>query len=200
MKKNPYHDFVFDTDNREFVGRFEDMYRQENEKYFDSWFQEDSRHLGRKIQSAILSQYNFNDILDMGCGKASLTHTLQKRNNRVTGIDISETCIKVAAGKYPDVNFICCTVDEYFSGSEKKHDLVIASDILSYLQNWRSVIKTVSERSEFFMISLFIPENPIGFIKSFPELFSEIEKYFSIENKVFWTGQDCIIFCRVLSK
>ena len=69
-----YHKHVFNTKDRTFVGWFEEMYQQEKDSSFDSWHQEDSRQLNRKIALEILSEYNFNRILDIGTGKGALTH------------------------------------------------------------------------------------------------------------------------------
>ena len=44
-----YHAYVFDNDARHFVGRFDEMYRDERQKGFDSWHQDDLRPLDRKI-------------------------------------------------------------------------------------------------------------------------------------------------------
>jgi hypothetical protein len=65
----PYHKYVFDTDNREFVGQFEEMYQSEDRENYDSWFQEDLTHIGKQISVTILNRYNFKSILDIGCGK-----------------------------------------------------------------------------------------------------------------------------------
>ena len=100
-----YHKYVFDADRREFVGNFEEMYQQENIANFDSWHQEDTRQLNRKIALDMLDQYNFNSILDVGCGKGALTHLLKKQNNRVLGVDISPTAIEVARSRFPDIGF-----------------------------------------------------------------------------------------------
>jgi 2-polyprenyl-3-methyl-5-hydroxy-6-metoxy-1,4-benzoquinol methylase len=196
MNKKPYHDFVFNIDKREFVGKFDEMYKNESDGNFDSWFQEDRRHLGRKIQFEILSEYNFYRILDLGCGKANFTHTLQKKNNKVTGVDISETCINIAASKYPDVDFVCSTADDYFNQSNEKFDLIITSEILSYLNNWEKIIEIIADRSTYYLVALYLPENPIGFVKSFEMLTNAIEKYFTIQHKIIQNENECIVFAR----
>ena len=45
----PYHRFVFDTEQRRFVGEFEEMYRREDEEGFDSWHQEDVGEQDRHV-------------------------------------------------------------------------------------------------------------------------------------------------------
>jgi len=106
-----YHKYVFDLENRKLVGDFETMYQNESKENFDSWHQDDTRQLQRKIDLAILEDYNFAKILDIGCGKGSLTHILKKKNNYVIGLDISQTAVDVVSEKYPDIDFLCTDVN-----------------------------------------------------------------------------------------
>ena len=107
-----YHKYVFDLENRKLVGDFETMYQNESKENFDSWHQDDTRQLQRKIDLAILEDYNFNKILDIGCGKGSLTHLLKKKNNYVLGVDISQTAINVVKERFSDIDFICTDVND----------------------------------------------------------------------------------------
>ena len=43
------------------------------------------------------------------------------------------------------------------------------------------------------MISLYIPENPIGFVKSEDELVSEIAKLFNIIEHISLNTRNCVI-------
>lgn len=45
---SPYHKYVFDVEQRRFVGDFEKMYQQEDVQHFDSWFQDDMNHMTKK--------------------------------------------------------------------------------------------------------------------------------------------------------
>ena len=72
-----YHKFVFDFENRKFLGRFEEMYQAEDVEGFDSWNQEDLRFPRKRISYAILSNQNFPRILDLGCGKGFFTQLLK---------------------------------------------------------------------------------------------------------------------------
>lgn len=41
-----YHNYVFDVENREFVGQFNEMFNAEEDNYFNSWHQEDMWTIG----------------------------------------------------------------------------------------------------------------------------------------------------------
>ena len=98
-----YHKYVFNKSSRCFIGDFESMYKEES---VDPWHSSDLTRMSKKIHSAILSKYNFNYIVDYGCGKGSFTHTLKKENNTVIGLDISKNAIHKAKQMYGHiVNF-----------------------------------------------------------------------------------------------
>ena len=139
---------------------------------------------------------NYSTIVDIGCGKGSFTHKLKKRNNSVYGLDISKTAVEIAQQRFPDIGFSSFDVNEIsevlkmFKAVEKENgniDLVFSSECFSYLKNWKELIKTISEHSKYFMISLYIPENPIGFIKSISELEEVISKFFHINESIHLT-------------
>jgi len=202
-----YHKYVFDIENRRFVGQFEKMYQAELRDKFDSWHQDDTRQLQRKIDLLILEQYNFKTIIDIGCGKGTFTHLFKKENNYVLGIDISETAIKIARERYPDIDFLSCNIsninnylkllDNFRGGVE----LVVCSEVLSYLSNWRELIQAISMTTRFFLVSLYLPFDPIGFVKSAEELKSEIMKYFDLkEYIVLEVSRFYIVFARSKKK
>ena len=107
-----YHKYVFDLENRKLVGDFETMYQNESKENFDSWHQDDARQLQRKIDLVILEDYNFEKIIDLGCGKGNLTHLLKKKNNTVLGIDISQTAVNIAQERFPDIDFLSTDVNQ----------------------------------------------------------------------------------------
>jgi len=202
-----YHKYVFDIENRRFVGQFEKMYQAELRDKFDSWHQDDTRQLQRKIDLLILEQYNFKTIIDIGCGKGTFTHLFKNKNNYVLGIDISETAIKIARERYPDIDFLSCNIsninnylkllDNFRGGVE----LVVCSEVLSYLSNWRELIQAISMTTRFFLVSLYLPFDPIGFVKSAEELKSEIMKYFDLkEYIVLEVSRFYIVFARSKKK
>ena len=189
-----YHKYVFDIDKREFVGSFEEMYQNEQVDNFDSWHQEDSRHLQRKIALSILDEYNFQSIVDVGSGKGVLTHLLKKRNNQVIGLDISPTAVEKAKARFPDIQFNSMDVNDpdkfdlFLKDSLEScvsgDNLIFAAECLSYLSNWKDFIRIASRNVDFLMVGLFIPKNPIGFVKTAKELELEICKYYEIIESV----------------
>jgi len=181
-----YHKYVFDKDNHCFVGKFEEMYRQESIECFDSWHQEDHRQIQRIIDLDILGEYNFNTIVDIGCGKGSFTHLLKKRNNRVIGVDISPTVIEIAKERYHDIEFVCDDIatTAAFSAfcnkinNNSEIDLVFMSEVMSYLECWQEIIASIAEYSKYILVSLYIPEDPIGYVKSEDHLIRELNNFF----------------------
>ena len=197
-----YHKYVFDLENRKLVGDFETMYQNESKENFDSWHQDDTRQLQRKIDLSILEDYNFSKIIDIGCGKGSLSHLLKKKNNYVLGLDISQTAVNIAQERFPDIDFLSTDVNqiENFSSLMNKMggvNLVFTSEVFSYIENWKELLVEISKSSEYFMISLYIPENPIGFVKSENDLVEEIEKNFEvIEHISLNTTNFVIVFAK----
>jgi SAM-dependent methyltransferase len=180
-----YHKYVFDTEKRLFLGQFESMYRQESISLFDSWHQSDSRYLQRQIDLMIINQYNFNVILDIGCGKGQLTHLLKRKNNRVVGLDISQTAVNTAKSCFPDIEFEVMDVNNIAAMRDflefiKQIDLVFCSECFSYLENWRSIVGLLPRYTQYLLVSTFIPDDPIGFIKSRDELETTINNSFDI--------------------
>lgn len=178
-----YHPYVFDVGKRKFVGEFEEMYSNEDKDNYDSWHQEELTSLKCTITLDVLNKYNFNSILDVGCGKGPITHLLKKNNNEVLGVDLSKTAIKKAKTKFPKIDFQVLDANDILS-LNKKFDLVVCMEVLSYVEHWKKFIKDISEISKYILLYLYVPENPIGFVKSFSDLSSEVEKYFKIKHKI----------------
>ena len=203
-----YHKYVFDQKAKAFVGDFEKMYQDEDKDCFDSWHQEDSRQLNRNIALSILKGWNFNSVLDVGCGKGALTHLLKKNNNRVLGIDISETAIEKAKARYPDIEFekvdigdsraLVATLMAAKGASHDNYvDLVFTAETLSYIESWEDVVQTIAQHSKYFLISLFIPHDPIGFVRNADQLEAVVGKSLEIiENVSMKKSRFVVIFAK----
>lgn len=196
-----YHKYIFDVEKRKFVGEFETMYAKEDTEGFDSWSQDTLNSFSRRIALAILDGYNFNRILDLGCGKGSFTHLLKKENNQVIGVDLSSTAIQKARIRYPNLLWAQGRAEELESLLDASHwthaSLLVAFELLSYIEDWPDSLRKWSLRFGYIFISLFLPENPVGFVKSAAELSQELEKhyepicdlYFQKNRVVYWFGR-----------
>jgi SAM-dependent methyltransferase len=191
--KEPYHKYVFDTEHRQFIGDFEEMYQNESLEHYDSWHQDDMMHQGKQIALAILNLYSFNSVLDIGCGKGAFTNLLSRKNNTVTGIDISETAIKKAVASYRTPVFCCANPWDFVT---QKYDLIILNEILSYISNWQQLLSFLAYHCEYIFISLYLPVNPIGYVKNFFDLFDAIESDYQIIEKIIWNDDSVLVLCR----
>jgi SAM-dependent methyltransferase len=188
-----YHDYVFDSKGRRFVGEFEKMYRAEEEGGFDSWHERDLRPLRKVIALDVLAQYNFERILEIGCGKGTLTHLLKKKNNHVVATDISENAIVKARASYLDIDFRVMTAEES-SVIDERFDAVVVMGVFAYVERWKECLANFPARARYCFVAEFIPPNPIGFVKSVEELVSEFRRSFVVETKIVIDDHFCLLF------
>jgi SAM-dependent methyltransferase len=193
----PYHKYVFDAERRKFVGKFEEMYQNEDMDGYDSWHSSDLTHLPKKIHLCILESYNFNRILDFGCGKGAFTHLLKKQNNYVLGVDVSKAAIEKAKTTFQGVDFSVINKNDFTPFIKVPFDLVLSLETLSYIEEWRSVIRDISGFTKYIYISLYIPEDPIGFVKSQDDLIREVERYFTIEEKIVYNSLSIFLLGKI---
>lgn len=184
-----YHKYVFDLEKRQFVGDFENMYQREAVDCFDSWHQEDLRNLSKKIVLSMLDNYCFQTVVDLGCGKGSLTHLFKKSNNKVVGYDVSPTAVKIAHSRFPDIKFevldlqnradLVESLDKViYEGSSI--DLIISMEVLSYIENWKNVLQILGKKTDYALLCLYLPPDPIGFVKNENEFVDEFEANFEL--------------------
>ncbi|TES89240.1 MAG: class I SAM-dependent methyltransferase [Desulfobacteraceae bacterium] len=190
-----YHKYVFDQSERKFLGHFEEMYKAEKKGAFDSWRQDDLRLLDVNICRAILDQYIFTNVLDVGCGKGAFTQFLKKQNNDVLALDISSTAIERAKVRYPDIRFQQADVTQrdWLQIAGRGYDLVSCLELLSYVEDWRRLLKEFSQLGQFTLIKLFVPDNPIGYAKTMDALAHEFSTYFEIIEDIRMNNRKHII-------
>jgi 2-polyprenyl-3-methyl-5-hydroxy-6-metoxy-1,4-benzoquinol methylase len=192
----PYHRFVFDTERRRFVGDFEEMYRHEELEGFDSWAQDDLGALDKRVSLAIVDGVPAQRILDVGCGKGGFTALLAQPGREVIGVDISATAVEKASARWPDVSFRVGTVDNLHQVADGRFELVIAMEILSYLEDWREALGRFARMGDRVFLSLYVPPDPIGFVKSFDELREEVVRSFEVEADVVLNGDKLLLLGR----
>ncbi len=124
-----YQDYVIK--DGKFVGKFEEMYQ----KFDDPWHQSKDGcfdDLSRKVVAHFIRQYQIKSSVEFGCGLGKTMNFIQKETNIDTlGIDISETSIKKAKEKYPDMSFEVNNIENILDYSE--YQSFFFSEITWYL-------------------------------------------------------------------
>ena len=194
-----YHKYVFDTDARQLVGAFEEMYQAEDREGFDSWHSHDARQLRLRLADVLLSQHNFSSVLEIGCGKGTAAQFLKKQNNRVVGIDVSATAIAKAKNSFPDIDFRVMDACDVGSLNER-FDLVSVQGVFAYIPTWRDVLRTIAGMTDYCLIGEYIPPNPIGMVKSAAELVEAFDEHFKVEHQLVLDNEIVIVFGRLREK
>jgi SAM-dependent methyltransferase len=177
----PYHRYVFDLERQLFVGDFDEMYRREDVEGYDSWHQEILDTPSRRVTLALLAGREWASVLDFGCGKGAFTSLLKTDTNRVVGVDASEAAIAKAAARDPRIDFRVLGADGFDQFRGERFELVLAMEVLSYLEDWRAALEALARLGEHLFVTLYLPRDPIGFVKSLDELRSEIADDADIE-------------------
>jgi SAM-dependent methyltransferase len=183
-----YHKYVFDILKRQFVGRFEEMYQAEKREGFDSWHQDDLRARSDvEVCRGILEGRQYSTLIDLGCGKGALTAALAVSAHRAFGFDISKTAVDIAASRFPSIEFHALDIADTqkvarvlqeFIGEEETQNMVVLAQVLSYLEDWYEILRTIGSFRVDVLILLYIPKNPIGFVKSTSDLLGAVKDFF----------------------
>jgi 2-polyprenyl-3-methyl-5-hydroxy-6-metoxy-1,4-benzoquinol methylase len=190
-KKNSYHKYVFNKSKRKFVGNFEGMYLNED---IDPWHSSNLSNPVKKIHIAMLDNYNFNTILDYGCGKGAITHLLKKNNNEVSGVDISSNAIIKAKQMYGHLVDFSTLAEKKWQN--KKYELIVCLEVLSYVKQYKQLLETFSILGSHLYLSLYIPKNPIGYVKNFEELIKYVNLFYTIDSKIIYNDESIFLFLK----
>lgn len=83
-------------------------------------------------------------ILDVGCGGGLLTEALASKGGLVTGVDISEQLVKVAADHAQqtslNITYCCTTVENFSSEYENSFDIITCMELLEHVPDPESII------------------------------------------------------------
>lgn len=94
----------------------------------------------------ILRYYRFMvqkecSVLELGCGTGDLIGNLSPSYG--VGVDISEEMVKIARQRYPKVDFVCKSVEEF--SSNKKFDYIIISGTLNSVNNIQGLLTSIAK-------------------------------------------------------
>jgi hypothetical protein len=57
-------------------------------------------------------------------------------------------------------------------------DLIVIRELLSYLDDWRDLIADCAAKCRWLLVGLYVPPDPIGFVKSHADLQAELDRHF----------------------
>lgn len=178
-----YHDYVFDTVNRRFVGDFERMYQAERDAGFDSWHQDVDGYWHHEICLALVARSRPTSLIDFGCGKGQFTRRLQALlpdRRALTAVDVSPTALATAADRLPDARLLAADLSapDAWPDLGGPFDVATTLELLSYLERWPEALAAMSRVAKQALVSLYLPADPIGFVKT-PEVLAEtFARYF----------------------
>ncbi|MBL7007259.1 MAG: hypothetical protein ISR78_09275 [Spirochaetia bacterium] len=78
------------------------------------------------------------------------------------------------------------------------YDLIICLEVLSYIEFYEDKLGRFSNIGEYLYLSLYIPDNPIGFVKSIDDLIATVEQYYNIENKIIYNDESVFLLGKSL--
>jgi predicted TPR repeat methyltransferase len=136
-------------------------------KYNNNWVNFAKTKLSEKETGFILKHFSKaqkNSVLDIGSGNGRIIQSYleQDRNTNILGLDISDSMVEVCRDKfknYPNVKIEKCDTSKESIPYENKFDFVSAIRVLKYNENWRDIIKKISQRMENNGIFVFTSMN-----------------------------------------
>lgn len=100
----------------------------------------------RYIESAVTLKNQ--RVLDIGCGGGLLTEAMSSTGAQVTGIDASETAIKIAANHSGTsgrkVDYLTCTIEQFEHTCKQPFDVITCMEMLEHVPDPSAVIASAS--------------------------------------------------------
>lgn len=128
-KYERYQDYVI-RDGK-FVGEFEEMYQD----FADPWEQTTREQMRseKTVALNLIKKYQFQHIVELGCGFGHFTNDISRLGVSVTGVDVSPTASQKAKKMYPHCNFIAADILEVDKYLAPDVDVIIMSEITWYV-------------------------------------------------------------------
>lgn len=135
---------------------------------------------------SLLGNVKGKKILDFGCGTGIYAKLLTKKGAILKGFDISPEMIKIAKQENPNLDLKIGS--GYKIPFNEKFDMVLASLVVHYLEDWNTMLKEVARVLNKNGIFIFSTGNPVSEfpdrikfgkkkIKTFGNYFKEGRKY-----------------------
>jgi len=121
-----------------------------------------TRDLDKKATIETLSKYNFESVLELGCGTGKNTKWLLERSKEIIGLDFSQEMLNKAKEKIADarVSFKKSDLTIGWEVDNEFADLITSSLTLEHIENLKHIFEQVSlklKRNGLFFISELHP-------------------------------------------
>lgn len=95
---------------------------------------------------SVLSDFEFDNCLEIGCGTGKNTEFLLTKSKQVTAVDLSDEMLSKARQKImaENVQFIQADITNDWTFAAKQYDLVSFSLVLEHVENLNDIFKKVS--------------------------------------------------------
>ena len=96
-----------------------------------------TRDLDHKSTVQTLKEYNFENVIELGCGTGKNTSYLLTRANKVLALDFSQEMLNIAKVKIidPHVNFQKADITKKWKVNDNSADLITSSLILEHIED-----------------------------------------------------------------
>lgn len=160
-----YRDYVFK--NGKFVGMFEEMYRNVEDV---PWHQDKTAYwVFSDIDIAILRQFQYEKICEIGCGLGFFTNRLYRElrspgggHPDITGLELSKTAVNEASKLFQELRFVSHDIlndDAFFD----RFDLIVMKELLWYvchkIDDYFEKAMLMVKNGGYFYVSQSFPES-----------------------------------------
>lgn len=96
--------------------------------------------------------FYYKKVLDLGCGQADVSGVLHRLGADITAVDGRQEHLKIALKKFPGIKTIKSDLDTEWAFKGKNFDLVLDLDLLSYLNNYETHLKSVCSSTSHLVL------------------------------------------------
>ena len=124
------------------------------EKAYDGWAaqydtnENKTRDLDKKATIETLSEYNFRNVIELGCGTGKNTEFLLKKANSVIGLDFSQEMLDIAKEKFnnDNIQFKKTDLNDNWQVDDASADLITSSLTLEHIADLDHVFKQAYDK------------------------------------------------------
>lgn len=144
------------------------------------WHRKRLTHVSSYLRQC-LNNTEVSTFLDVGCAEGYYINRIShiRRDLDCVGVDVSLTYLKKAKLRNPNADFILCDA-EFLPFKKRAFDLVLCSEVLEHLPNYRRALKELLDVGDMFL-TLSFPGHSFLYkiISKFPPLRKSIDRLFA---------------------